>query len=294
MLEWHTPHLEDRTWASLAVSDAGLGSDLAFANIYLLRNKYDTRICQACGSLLRAYSGHGSRRGFAFPAGGDWAAALGELAHDAKEHGQPMEFCFLTEENKDRLEAAFPGRFHFAQNDGDSDYVYARDDLANLKGRAFQKKRNRFSKFMRTCPDAEFRPITAQNRADAIRVAEQWYAEQDAADASLLAERAALTEALTRFDELGLRGGVLYIYGAPAAMTAGSPINAAAFDIHFEKALRAPANDGAYSAINKMFAATLDCAWINREEDLGDEGLRQAKLAYNPKIILQKYSAKEI
>ena len=133
------------------------------------------------------------------------------------------------------------------------------------------------------------------NIYDAQKVADAWYYEhlQDE-DASQLAEYKAIKEALENFEELGLIGGIIYVNDSPCAMTIASKINENTVDVHFEKAVGEYALNGGYAAINKLFSEKLDgVTWLNREEDIGIEGLRKAKLSYRPKIMLKKYSAVE-
>ena len=271
-------------------------SDASFANIYLLRNKYSTKISRYKDFIIRKYSGKGARCGYTFPLGkGDVAKALAEIEKDAKECGERLQFAFVTEEQKEVLENAMPARFCYSSDAGDSDYIYLRSELASLSGKAFHKKKNHFSKFVRTYPDYKYYEIGACNIYDAQKVADAWYYEhlQDE-DASQLAEYKAIKEALENFEELGLIGGIIYVNDSPCAMTIASKINENTVDVHFEKAVGEYALNGGYAAINKLFSEKLDgVTWLNREEDIGIEGLRKAKLSYRPKIMLKKYSAVE-
>lgn len=89
---------------------------------------------------------------------------------------------------------------------------------------------------------------------------------------------------------LKLQGGVLYIDEKPVAMTLASPISPLVLDIHFEKNLSSAAKDGAYAVINNLFAKTCtNYKYLNREEDLGIEELRKAKLSYKPALLLNKF-----
>ena len=245
---------------------------------------------------IRKYSGKGARCGYTFPLGkGDVAKALAEIEKDAKECGERLQFAFVTEEQKEVLENAMPARFCYSSDAGDSDYIYLRSELASLSGKAFHKKKNHFSKFVRTYPDYKYYEIGACNIYDAQKVADAWYYEhlQDE-DASQLAEYKAIKEALENFEELGLIGGIIYVNDSPCAMTIASKINENTVDVHFEKAVGEYALNGGYAAINKLFSEKLDgVTWLNREEDIGIEGLRKAKLSYRPKIMLKKYSAVE-
>lgn len=106
---------------------------------------------------------------------------------------------------------------------------------------------------------------------------------------SLGAEYCAINRAFYNFDTLGMFGGVLYVNDEPVAMTAASRINDKVCDVNFEKALNF---DGAYAMINNCFAQTYtDYELLNREEDMGIEGLRKAKLSYYPERVLTRYAA---
>lgn len=297
MLEWSIPEAEDEDWINSCIAVSGtMASDASFANIYLLRNKYSTKISRYKDFIIRKYSGKGARCGYTFPLGkGDVAKALAEIEKDAKECGERLQFAFITEEQKEVLENAMPARFCYSSDAGDSDYIYLRSELASLSGKAFHKKKNHFSKFVRMYPDYKYYEIGACNIYDAQKVADAWYYEhlQDE-DASQLAEYKAIKEALENFEELGLIGGIIYVNDSPCAMTIASKINENTVDVHFEKAVGEYALNGGYAAINKLFSEKLDgVTWLNREEDIGIEGLRKAKLSYRPKIMLKKYSAVE-
>lgn len=297
MLEWSIPEAEDEDWINSCIAVSGtMASDASFANIYLLRNKYSTKISRYKDFIIRKYSGKGARCGYTFPLGkGDVAKALAEIEKDAKECGERLQFAFVTEEQKEVLENAMPARFCYSSDAGDSDYIYLRSELASLSGKAFHKKKNHFSKFVRTYPDYKYYEIGACNIYDAQKVADAWYYEhlQDE-DASQLAEYKAIKEALENFEELGLIGGIIYVNDSPCAMTIASKINENTVDVHFEKAVGEYALNGGYAAINKLFSEKLDgVTWLNREEDIGIEGLRKAKLSYRPKIMLKKYSVVE-
>lgn len=297
MLNFVTPQLKDRDWIQEIVAGTeNRGSDLAFGNIFLLRNKYDTKICRYEDFLIRKYNGLW-RVGYTFPVGtGDVEAALHKLEEYVTGQGESLNFCMLTEEQKSLLEELYPGRFTFSCNEGDTDYVYLSGELANLAGRAYHKKKNHVLRFMRTYENVELRPITGENKEDAWTVEERWHhAHQEQANYSQMAERNAIWEALQNMEALGMMGAVLYVEDVPAAMTIASRINGDTCDIHFEKVTDEYAVSGGYSVINQMYAGQLtDYEWINREEDIGIEGLRKAKLSYHPKLFIQKYSARSL
>ena len=321
MLHFRPPEISDRIAVTSAVAEAGyMGSDASFANIYLLRKKYGTEIALQEGFLFRYYNGQGSRRGYAFPLGGDDPRkALDLIVVDARETGRPLEFCLVDEPRaqilRDYFSMSASVTIRFAENRGDSDYLYSAESLANLPGTTYRKKRNHISRFSRTYADYELREITRENLAAALQVEKLWmnngaaaessepcepsceceeaaWAERSEDEKSRLAEYCAIEEALQNFEALGMKGAVLYVEGKPVGMTMASQIIPSVWDIHFEKVIDEYANDGGYAVINKMFAATLSgTRLINREEDIGIEGLRKAKLSYYPLTILDKCHA---
>ena len=123
---------------------------------------------------------------------------------------------------------------------------------------------------------------------------DEFYKEKN--DPELVDEAGAIEEMFEHYEALGFLGGMLYQNGEPVAFTAGTKLDDEVFDTHFEKAL--PGVEGAYTMVNREFARLVkaeypDIAAFNREEDMGIEGLRKAKLSYHPDILLMKYFAIE-
>jgi len=325
-LNLRTPELSDRFAVALAVAESGYtGSDAGFANVYLLRKKYGTLIDMHDGFLFRYYNGEGSRRGYTFPLGtGDPGKALELIVEDSRESGRPLEFCLVDEYRTRILREYFNAKagadsaepaLHFESNRGDSDYIYSAESLAKLSGSDYRKKRNHISRFTRTYGQFELREMTPANIADALEIEKRWLNDDgemvtgnadcetpcDCAEAALaersedeksrMAEYCAIVEALEDFDALGMKGGLLYVEGKPVGMTIASEIAPGVWDIHFEKVIGEYADNGGYAVINKLFAEHLvavGAKLINREEDIGLEGLRKAKLSYYPQTILDK------
>lgn len=302
MLEWVTPAIQDEKWITKIVNRAeGMGSDVSFANIYLLRDKYDIQIARYRDFLIRHYNGYFGRAGYTFPLGkiskdsSDIKKALEIIEADSVKRNEKLKFTLLTQEQKDMLEELMPERFEYTCNPGDSDYIYLQEELANLPGKAFHKKKNHVSKFKRTYADYEFREIGQCCIDDASFVEDAWYNEHlQEEDDSALKEYKAIKDALDNFNSLNLSGGILYVNNIPVAMTIASRISDNVCDVHYEKAIGEYAVNGAYAMINKLFSESLsEYKYINREEDIGIEGLRKAKMSYRPKIILKKYNAIE-
>ncbi len=164
-----------------------------------------------------------------------------------------------------------------------ANYVYRTEDLATLAGKRFSKKRNLIAQARRLY-EWQVAPLDASS-ADACRALVQEIVGEDAPtiDASLEREMAALDFTLRNFQALGQRGTIARIGGELAAFAIWEPVGEGMAIVHFERALRR--FKGLYQVINQETARciqALGLPLINREEDLGEPGLRQAKLSYQP------------
>lgn len=180
--------------------------------------------------------------------------------------------------------------YNLDESRNEFDYIYKRENLANLSGKKYHSKRNHISAFSKQF-DWHYEPITAENMSAVKKCAENWYSENfDRRDVELEAERNGINILLDNMPKLNMRGGAIVVGGDIVAFTLGSPINSKVYDIHIEKALKNYAT--AYTVINREFAKNelSDYEYINRENDLGLEGLRRAKLSYHPDILLKKYA----
>jgi len=177
----------------------------------------------------------------------------------------------------------------FAEDRDNFDYLYYRSDLAELAGKKYHKKKNHVNNFLSAYPDHELRQMSANYIPAAIEILDRWRKDKNE-DGDYRAAR----EALDLFDSLTLKGAIFFIGGKPAAYCLGESIaRGKMFAIHFEKAIEE--YRGIYQYVNQAFAASLPRFFtlINREQDLGNEGLRQAKMTYRPCGFVQKYTGKK-
>ena len=182
----------------------------------------------------------------------------------------------------------FPGSFDYRLDRDYFDYIYSRQELAELKGKNFQPKRNHVNKFKRTY-NYKYTPLTVDLIPHCLELEEKWCEEHDCEEEeSLINERKALNIALRNFDALGLVGGALWVDDEIVGFTYGAPVNHDTFAVHIEKA--DSHIDGSYNILNQEFARHIpeQYVYLNREEDLGIPGLRKAKLSYRPVILLEK------
>ncbi len=171
------------------------------------------------------------------------------------------------------------------------DYVYETEALRTLAGRRYHRKRNHIARCQAACPDLRYRPITPEDLPACLEMACRWCQVRHCdEDMGLLEEIWAVRTALTHFVELGLTGALIEIEGRVEAFTIGELLNATMAVVHIEKAN--PDIPGLYAVINQQFVvnAWADTREINREQDLGDEGLRKAKESYYPSRLVEKYT----
>ena len=266
--------------------------DLSFSNLCSWRFLYDTKFAVVDNFLVFKFWA-GEQLAYMMPIGtGDLKAILRKLIEDADKEKQ--SFCMLGVCSNMRvdLETTLPSQFVFTEDRDYADYIYLKSDLSTLKGKKFQSKRNHINRFRNTYPDYEYTPITPDRIQECLDLEAEWCkvnnCDQQEGTGN---ERRALIYALHNFEALGLTGGILHVNSKIVAFTFGMPINHETFGVHVEKA---DTNiEGAYAMINYEFAIRIpeQYIYINREEDLGIEGLRKAKLSYQPVTILEKYMA---
>ena len=266
--------------------------DLSFSNLCSWRFLYHTKFAIINNFLVFKFWA-GDELAYMMPVGeGNLEEVLNELIEDARQEGEPFCMLGVCSCMREDLEAIMPGQFGFTVDRDYADYIYLRSDLATLKGKKFQSKRNHINKFRNTYPDYEYSPITKDRIQECLELEAKWCKANDCDQQEGTGnERRALIYALNHFEELGLTGGILHVNGQIVAFTFGMPINKETFGVHVEKA--DTSIDGAYAMINYEFANHIpeQYIYINREEDLGIEGLRKAKLSYHPETILEKYTA---
>lgn len=171
------------------------------------------------------------------------------------------------------------------------DYVYDFEELKKLEGNKFHKKKNHVNKFMKTYKDWCYEPIDEEIIEDLQHATMRWFnAKGEVMNPSLNLERKAILSAFEHFHDLAYEGGVIRINGQIEAFTFGEALNDDTYVVHIEKANRQ--FDGLYPMINQQFLQHVqgNYKYVNREQDLGIKGIRQAKLSYKPAELIEKHS----
>lgn len=266
------------------------GCEFSFANLYLWGRQ---QVAFLHGHAL-LFSQFNRRTVYPFPVGcGDKKEAVDAIIHDAQKRGIPCRITGLTAENIEILQWLYPDRFRYHCDRDAFDYVYAINDLADLAGRKYQKKRNHFNRFRNLYPYYTTEPLSRENLPRVQAMVESWYENRLQLDpeGDYHMERSALTKALAHYEELGMEALVLLDGQEVLAFTMASPLSDNTLDVHFEKAR--PGVEEAYPVINCEFARYIrqklpHILFLNREEDMGIEGLRKAKESYYPHHMTEK------
>ncbi|PKN12138.1 MAG: hypothetical protein CVU69_09375 [Deltaproteobacteria bacterium HGW-Deltaproteobacteria-4] len=259
-------------------------SELTFAGLYLFRHAHTYRLTMVNDALVILGRSYDGTPFFFPPLGGDIAAALDRLFAD-----QP----FLYGADESFVASYLTGRPCEVVADRDnSDYLYRREDLAELQGKRYHKKKNRLNVFLNHY-EYTVVPYSYEYREGCRALLAAWREARmlEGENLSLEREAQATAEALEYAGELGLAGLVVLVEGEVKGFVLGERLNQGTSVCHFEKA--DPQMEGLSQLLDREFNRLLftDCTYVNREQDLGDEGLRMAKSSYHPVELIAKYRA---
>ena len=265
--------------------------DFTFGNIFCWSIAENTRIALKDGFLFLRSRFNGIKS-YAFPWGkGDIKAALKILEEDAKERNAPLSFYCLSEEQTAVLKEIYGERFRAWEQRDFFDYVYSRENLAELKGRKYHSKKNHINSFVKNY-NFSYEELSENNLEECLDFSRRWH-KNGARNPKLDEELLVIEKAFKYFGQLGLFGAVLRVDGEIIAYALGEKMpDGKTFCTHFEKA--SPGIPTAYAMINKAFAEKSlgDFEYINREDDAGEENLRKAKTSYHPEFLVKKYYGK--
>lgn len=296
MLELKPVNIEDKEWVTPFMRMSHfMGSEYTFANLFNWSTVHNLKIAKLDNWII-IKSGSNEGGTFAFPAGcGDIKTAVEAMEEYYRANGQPLVIYSINETARNMLESAYPNRFSFTEVRDNFDYIYARENLATLAGGKYHGKRNHIARFKDNFPDWCYETITEQNLPEVIVMNNEWCkANECNHDHSLKREYCAIRSAFDHYFRLDLKGGLIRAEGKVVAFTFGSEVTDNTFVIHAEKAFSNI--QGAYPMINQQFVLNelSSYEFINREDDLGQEGLRRAKESYRPITMYRRFVAKEI
>ena len=282
--------LEDKPILDLAFKQfSPLISEFTFTNLFIWRHAYQIKISRLKNFLCLLAENRGHP--FFFPpiGEGDVVVCCRALLQSMKEKGVSVKMARVPEGVASRFDWKSEG-FMVEFDRDQSDYVYLSEGLIHLQGRKYHRKRNHINQF-REKYAYQYLPLTSELISDCLRLETEWCdLRQCEVMPGLHNESIAIKEAFAHFEALGVGGGVILIDGKVEAFTLGEPLNHDTVVIHIEKAN--PAFEGLYPVINQAFLENhwSEYTYVNREQDLGEEGLRKAKESYFPHRMINKYT----
>lgn len=292
MIEYNNIKLEDRDRINEILSaDPQIGSEYCFGNIYMWGEAYNAKIGFYKDFFMLKMK-EDDKPYYSFPVGdGNLKECLDEIKTEAKTKGHGVSFYNVSKKNLEKLDNLTECNYKITKNDGQGDYIYLVSDLINLKGKKYKSKRNHISYFLKNY-DFKYEEINKDNLEECYQMSLDWNKIHKSNIKEYESkEPQAIKRAYENFDYLGLVGGLIRSNNKIIAYTFGEKINDYMFCTHVEKAYADIR--GSYPLINQQFAENTinNFEYVNREEDLGIEGLRKAKRSYNPVMLLEKYYA---
>ncbi|MCM1364035.1 MAG: phosphatidylglycerol lysyltransferase domain-containing protein [Faecalibacterium sp.] len=292
MINFHRVDINDMQWIKSRLScKSKLSCEYSFGNIFAYNAKIDVWVADHNEFLIVKYV-VGDCNIYAYPIGaGDVKPVLKAIIEDAKDGGKKAVIAAMAREDAEYFNQIFGNEYKVSEERDAFDYVYDSENLINLTGKKYQPKRNHISFFKRTY-DWSYEKITRDNIPECIEMNRKWLDNYDPELREPLIEEFNIIKLVfDNYETLGFVGGLIRVDGKVVAYTMGEHLDSDTFCVHFEKAF----SDirGAYPIINQQFVENelSGYKYINREDDVGAENLRKAKLSYHPAFMFEKYTA---
>jgi len=265
--------------------------DFCFANLYAWNARFKTVFAIEHKTIFLRFQDIDGQFYYMMPIGKmPLREAFDKIMNDAEENRIPFQMKGVSKEMWEKIHAEMPDRFYYIPDRNNDEYIYFSEKLIKLSGKKLQSKRNHINRFKTDNPDWEYFPlISGEERDECSDMLDEWEEVNiSKIDFSKRYDYIATKIMLRDFDLLGLRGGAIRVNGKIVAFTIGEPLTEDTFVVHVEKAFGGI--NGAYTIINQQFIEheASEFAYINREEDMGMENLRKAKMSYYPDLLVEE------
>ncbi len=270
-----------------------LNSESTFTNLFMWQVPYNIRYAIIDGCLC-VFSKHNDRpESVNFPFGdGNAVSALEKTLDYFKAMGNPPKIRLYGQSQKEFVENRFPDTFHFKTDIDAADYVYNIDNLINLPGSKYHAKRNHINKF-KSLYDFKYHRMTTDFREDCRLMFNHWCESKRGVIDNIEEQLMAVNRLLDNWENLDIVGGCITVDSQMVAFSFGEVLSRkeSIVVIHLEHA--DVDFQGSFPMINQQFLEHEwnDFRFVNREEDMGLEGLRKAKKSYYPILMTKKYIA---
>ena len=273
-------------------------SHFTFTNLYMWREPYQVKWCEEDGVLYMTCQWDGQLMAWQ-PYGPEekMKEATEKFLAYFEQQGQPFVMTGIEKSYVQVLENYTGASFAIEADRDNFDYVYLAEKLISLSGRKLHSQKNHLNAFRKLYPQAEYLPITEEILSDCLEELQRWYdirIKDEPDDPFIGWESRAIREVFEDYAYFGLKGGAIRLDGRIIAFTFGEQLNTDSVVVHVEKA--DPNIRGAYPAINQAYVKNCwqGMTYINREEDMGHEGLRKAKESYKPVKMIEKFNIKRL
>ena len=289
-IQWKCVELTDKAVIQKYLKEEGSRNcEHTFANIYLWsREVYRIKFAVVEDTLC--FLNEGEKFSVTFPVGnGDKKKAVECLHQYFKTEKKPFRFHSVNASQFEKLQEIYGDKAVIVYDRDSADYVYEVEKLVNLSGKKYHGKKNHINRFQQNYPQWSYEDINSENVEECIQMAEEWGKQNNCwQDKGKQAELNVALQGLEMLEELELTGGLIRAEGKVIAFSFGEPVNEDTYVVHVEKAFAQI--QGAYPLINREFlrANATEFTYVNREEDVGSEGLRKAKLSYHPAFLIEK------
>lgn len=290
VIQWKCVELADKGLVKKYLKEEGSRNcEFTFANIYLWsREVYAIKFAVVEDTLC--FLSEGKQTSVTYPLGsGDKKRTIKCLREDFQAKGKPFHMHSVNPKQFEELQELYGDEVSIVYDRDSADYVYEVEKLVKLSGKKYHSKKNHINRFIANCPQWNYEAITEENVEECIQMAKEWGKQNGCEqDQGKQAELKVALQGLTMLEELDLTGGLIRAEGKVIAFCFGEPANEDTYVVHVEKAFAEI--QGAYPLINREFlqANATKFTYVNREEDVGSEGLRKAKLSYHPSFLLEK------
>lgn len=300
-LDFHSLDIGDRQRVEhYTLRGEGQSCDLSFANMFGWSHLYGTELAEMDGCLIVRFRADGRLAYMSpiLPERDDvlFCRGLDAIRRDALQWNEPYLIILDSERQRDLL-VLHCGRDYELKTERDySDYLYLRRILQELPGKHLQGKRNHVNRFKAKYPDFTYEKLEKKDLEECLDLTRRWKAKKlvDSVRRECSDEYSVIVRIMQNWDVLEMTGGCIRVGGVMAGFTYGTPVNHSTFDVCVEKGdIRF---DGVYAVLCQEFVRHLPerFEWINREEDMGLDGLRRSKESYCPERLIYKYVAEAV
>lgn len=289
-MEFSELKIEDKELFDKYINNEYDNCEAVFGNLFIWRNISNTRFALCDGALCVIYTKSNGRLASCYPFGEfDVKSVIKKLKNYFASKGQGLIMESVVNAPCEKIKNLYGDEVEILPDRSLFDYVYTSDSLINLSGKKLHSKRNHINKFLSLYENFEYKKLERSMFDECLESVDKWLLEKyQPTDIDYKNEITVIKECFVNYEKLGFVGGALFVNGKIAAFTIGEKYYKNSCVVHIEKA--DTSIEGAYTVINNFYVKNewQNVEFVNREEDMGLEGIRKAKLSYKPHHMVEK------